>query len=90
MRLLPIACGPYQDGAVVLNTLKTLLLVVVALPVVFLGLQNLQAVTVALSTYAVTLPLRQFVIGVYLLGMFSGGLLLSLFRSLRQRKRRYW
>ena len=42
--------------------------------------QNIQSVTVTLLTASVTLPLSVLVIGVYLLGMVSGTMLLSVLR----------
>lgn len=42
--------------------------------------QNIQSVTVTLLSASVTLPLSVLVIGVYLLGMVSGTMLLSVLR----------
>lgn len=57
-----------------------LIVAVTALVPVF-EFQNLQAVTVVLLSMSVTLPLSLLVIIVYLLGMLTGGSVLSLLRS---------
>jgi lipopolysaccharide assembly protein A len=43
--------------------------------------QNLESATVTLFSASITLPLSVLVIGIYVLGMFTGGLLLSLLRT---------
>lgn len=60
--------------------LKTAVIVVFTAAVVVFTLQNIQSVTVAFLTASLTLPLSLLVIGVYVLGMFTGGSLLSLIR----------
>ena len=49
--------------------------------VVLFKFQNLESATVSLLSMSVTLPLSILVALVYVLGMFTGGLLLALVRS---------
>jgi len=57
------------------------LIVLVTAIVVLFKIQNFQMVTLSLFSASVTLPASLLVIGVYLLGMFTGGCLLGLLRS---------
>ena len=43
--------------------------------------QNLETATVSLLSMSVTLPVSLLVIGVYVLGMFTGGFVVSLVRG---------
>lgn len=61
--------------------LKTALVLVFTLVIAIFTVQNIQTVTVGFLTSSVTLPLALLVIGVYLLGMLTGGSLLSLLRK---------
>jgi lipopolysaccharide assembly protein A len=69
-------------------------IVYMVLVVVFTGLvllfniQNLQVVTVSFLTLSVTLPVSLIVIITYLLGMATGGALLTVLRSWIRRSRR--
>ncbi|MEF8728957.1 MAG: DUF1049 domain-containing protein [Accumulibacter sp.] len=57
-------------------------LVVVATAIVLLfKVQNLTAVTVSLVGMSVTIPVFLLVIGIYFLGMLTGGSLLALLRG---------
>jgi uncharacterized integral membrane protein len=57
-------------------------LVVVATAIVLLfKIQNLSAVTVSLLGMSVTMPTFLLVIGIYILGMLTGGSLLALLRG---------
>ncbi len=49
--------------------------------VLLFNIQNLQTVTVSLLVYSLTLPVSLLVILAYLLGMATGGALLTLVRS---------
>lgn len=49
--------------------------------VLMFKVQNFQTVTVALFSLSATLPVSLLVIGVYVLGMFTGGFLLALLRG---------
>ena len=59
----------------------------IGLIVVFTGLvllfsfQNLETATISLFRASITLPMSVLVIGVYVLGMLTGGFLLALLRS---------
>lgn len=55
--------------------------------VVLFKFQNLESATVSLLSMSVTLPLSILVALVYVLGMFTGGLLLALVRSWYRRAR---
>jgi uncharacterized integral membrane protein len=59
---------------------KTAVIVLFTAVVLVFTLQNIQSVTVAFLTASITLPVSLLVIGVYVLGMFTGGSLLSLIR----------
>lgn len=56
------------------------LIIVVTLAVVAFTVQNIGSVTVSFFSSSMTLPLSVLTIGVYLLGMLTGGLLLSAIR----------
>lgn len=56
------------------------LIVLFTAAVLLFKFQNIQSVTVNLLTASVTLPLSVLVIAVYLLGMVSGSMLLSVLR----------
>ena len=58
-----------------------LLIVLLTAAVLLFKFQNLETVTVSLLTASVTLPVSLLVIGVYVLGMFTGGFLVALVRS---------
>jgi uncharacterized integral membrane protein len=59
----------------------------IALIVIFAGIvilfkvQNLETATVSLFSMSVTLPVSLLVFVIYVLGMFTGGFMLSLLRS---------
>lgn len=57
------------------------LIVLLTAGVLLFKFQNLETVTVSLLTVSVTLPVSLLVIGVYVLGMFTGGFLVALVRS---------
>ncbi|MCU0976505.1 MAG: lipopolysaccharide assembly protein LapA domain-containing protein [Steroidobacteraceae bacterium] len=61
--------------------LYTALVVIFTAMVLLFNIQNLQAVTVSFLTFSVTLPVSLIVIGTYVLGMATGGALLTLVRS---------
>jgi len=58
-----------------------LLIALLTAAVLLFKFQNLETVTVSLLTVSVTLPVSLLVIGVYVLGMFTGGFLVALVRS---------
>lgn len=49
--------------------------------VLLFKVQNLETATVSLLSMSVTLPVSLLVIGVYVLGMFTGGFVVSLVRG---------
>jgi putative membrane protein len=57
------------------------LIVVFTAMVLLFKFQNLQTVTVSLFSASMTLPVSFLVIGIYILGMFTGGFMLSLLKS---------
>jgi uncharacterized integral membrane protein len=57
------------------------LIVVLTAVVLLFKVQNLQTVTVSLFSASMTLPVSLLVIGIYVLGMFTGGTLVSLVRG---------
>lgn len=61
--------------------LYSTLLVLFTAAVLLFKFQNIDTVTVSLLNFSATMPLAVLVIGVYVLGMFSGSVLLGLLRS---------
>ena len=57
------------------------LIVVFTIAVLSFKIQNLDSATVTLFSASVTLPVSVLVVGVYVLGMLTGGFLVSLVRS---------
>jgi lipopolysaccharide assembly protein A len=57
------------------------LIILVTAAVLLFTIQNLQAITVSFWTMSLRLPVSILVILVYILGMFTGGIMLSLLRS---------
>ena len=57
------------------------LIVVLSAVVLLFKIQNLDTATVSLLSMSVTLPVSLLVIGIYVLGMFTGGFLVSLVRG---------
>ena len=57
------------------------LIVALTALVVLFKVQNLETATVSLLSMSITLPVSLLVIGVYVLGMFSGAFLVSLVRG---------
>ena len=61
--------------------LYIVLIVLLTAMVLSFKIQNFESVTLTLWTSTFTLPASVLVIGVYILGMLTGGFLLSLLRS---------
>jgi putative membrane protein len=57
------------------------LIVVFTAMVLLFKFQNLQTVTVSLFSASMTLQVSFLVIGIYILGMFTGGFMLSLLKN---------
>lgn len=57
------------------------LIVVFTAVVLLFKFQNLQSATVSLFSASITLPVSILVIGIYILGMFTGGSLVALLRA---------
>lgn len=57
------------------------LIVVFTAIVLLFKIQNLQTATVSLFSASITLPVSFLVIGIYVLGMLTGGTLFALLRS---------
>jgi uncharacterized integral membrane protein len=64
------------------------LVVIFTTAVLLFNIQNMYVVTVSFLTFSVTLPVSLVVILTYLLGMATGGALLTLLRSWVRRARR--
>ncbi|WP_082668289.1 LapA family protein [Tepidimonas taiwanensis] len=58
------------------------LIILITLAVVTFKVQNIETVTVSFLSSSLTVPLSFLVSGVYFLGMLTGGLVISLVRSL--------
>lgn len=57
------------------------LIVVLTAAVLLFKIQNFETATVSLLSMSVTLPVWLLIVGVYVLGMFTGGFLVSLVRT---------
>ena len=57
------------------------LIVVLTAVVLLFKIQNLQTATVSLFSMSLTIPVSLLVVGIYVLGMFTGGFLVSLVRG---------
>ena len=57
------------------------LIVVLTAVVLVFKIQNLQTATVSLFSMSLTIPVWLLVVGIYVLGMFTGGFLVSLVRA---------
>lgn len=57
------------------------LILLITLAVLTFKVQNVDAVTVSFLSLSLTLPVFILVVGVYFIGMMTGGMVLSLFRS---------
>jgi lipopolysaccharide assembly protein A len=57
------------------------LIVIFTALVILFKFQNLETATVSLFSMSVTLPVSLLVFAIYVLGMFTGGFMLSLLRS---------
>ncbi|AKJ95422.1 MULTISPECIES: lipopolysaccharide assembly protein LapA domain-containing protein [Thioalkalivibrio] len=60
--------------------LYTLLIIVFVAVVAIFAIQNLRLVTLNFLTLYVTLPLALLIVGIYLLGLVSGGALVALLK----------
>jgi uncharacterized integral membrane protein len=69
--------------------LNLALIVLLTAAVLLFKLQNLESVTVSFLNMSATLPVSVLVIGIYVLGMISGGAVLSLIGSLIRGARRH-
>ncbi|MFD4836559.1 hypothetical protein ACFWP0_03570 [Achromobacter sp. NPDC058515] len=79
----PVAWCDLANGYERWNMRYLYIVLIVLLTAIVLSfkIQNFDSVTLSLWTSTVTLPASVLVIGVYILGMFTGGFLLSLLRS---------
>lgn len=64
-----------------------LLILLVGVTTIF-AVQNLQTITVSFLSWSVTLPIALVVIGVYALGMVSGGSVLAFLRWTMRRAKK--
>jgi lipopolysaccharide assembly protein A len=69
-----------QGGCIVRYVYIGLIVAFTALVLLF-KVQNLETVTVSLFSASISLPVSILVVGVYLLGMFTGGFVVALLRS---------
>jgi len=64
------------------------LVILILIVVITFTVQNIQSVTVSFMNASLTLPLSLLILGVYFLGMLTGGTVVSLIRSLIVRARK--
>lgn len=57
------------------------LIILITLAVVTFKVQNIETVTVAFLSGSLTLPMSLLMLGVYFIGMLTGGMVISLIRS---------
>jgi uncharacterized integral membrane protein len=69
-----------RGGSIVRYVYIGLIVAFTALVLLF-KFQNLETVTVSLFSSSITLPVSVLVVGIYLLGMFTGGFVVTLLRS---------
>jgi putative membrane protein len=70
----------HRGGSIVRYVYIGLIVAFTALVLLF-KVQNLETVTVSLFSASLSLPVSVLLLGIYLLGMFTGGFLLALLRS---------
>jgi uncharacterized integral membrane protein len=73
-------CAP-QVGENILRYVYIGLIVAFTGLVLLFKFQNLETVTVSLFSSSITVPVSVLVIGIYLLGMLTGGFVLALLRT---------
>ena len=64
-----------------------LIILITALIIVFM-VQNVGSVTVSFLTVSLTMPLSLLVLGIYFLGMLTGGMVISTLRQLIHRAKK--
>jgi uncharacterized integral membrane protein len=69
-----------RGGSIVRYVYIGLIVAFTALVLLF-KVQNLETVTVSLFSASLSLPVSVLLVGIYLLGMFTGGFVLALLRS---------
>lgn len=69
-----------RPGGIVRYVYIGLIVAFTALVLLF-KVQNLETVTVSLFSASLSLPVSVLLVGIYLLGMFTGGFVLALLRS---------
>ena len=79
-RMRPGASDTIIAGASVKYVYIVLIVAFTAMVLLF-KFQNLDSVTVSLFSASVTLPLSMLIFGVYVLGMLTGGFIVSLLKS---------
>jgi putative membrane protein len=57
------------------------LIILITLAVLTFKIQNLDSVTVSFLSFSITAPVSLLMLGVYFLGMFTGGMVVSLVRG---------
>ena len=65
-----------------MKQLKTALLAIIVIIFVIFAIQNFENVTIKLFKWGITLPLAVTTVAIYILGMFTGGLLWSNLKKL--------
>jgi uncharacterized integral membrane protein len=70
----------HRGGSIVRYLYIGLIVVFTALVLLF-KVQNLETVTVSLFGASLSLPVSVLIVGIYLLGMFTGGFVVALLRS---------
>lgn len=58
------------------------LIVIISAFVLLFKFQNLENVTVSFLTMSITIPISMLVIGIYILGMLTGGSLYAFFKNI--------
>ncbi len=67
---------------------RMILLMIIILSIIIFTFQNFGVVTIAFLKWGITLPLAFTTIAIYVLGMFTGGLLWSGMKRLTKDRRR--
>ncbi len=70
-----------------MQIVKFLILAVFVIFFIVFAFQNFESVTISIYKYSITLPLAVTAIGIYILGMLTGGLLWSTLKKLARKEK---
>ncbi len=65
-----------------MKTLKTILLIILVIIALFFAFQNFQTVDISFYKWSAKMPLSLAILGIYIFGALSGGVLFSLLKKI--------